>query len=58
LIAALFDSPARGTRVLDQLHQAIMDGNALLLIRCAREDPQVLKQRLLWQGADGAGVLP
>lgn len=43
---------------LEQLHQAIMDGKTLLLIHCGREDPQALKQRLLWQGADSVSVLP
>lgn len=43
---------------LEQLHQAIMDGKTLVLIHCGREDPQALKQRLLWQGADSVSVLP
>ena len=43
---------------LELLHQAIMDGKTLLLIHCGSEDPQALKQRLLWQGADSVRVLP
>lgn len=43
---------------LEQLHQAIMDGKTLLLVHCGREDPQALRQRLLWQGADDVSVLP
>jgi hypothetical protein len=43
---------------LEHLHQAIMAGKTLLLIHCGREDPQVLGQRLRWQGADDVSVLP
>lgn len=43
---------------LDKLHQAIMDGKTLLLIHTGKQDPQALKQRLLWQGADSVDVLP
>ena len=43
---------------LDLLHQAIMNGETLLLIHCGHEDPQALKQQLLWQGADSVSVLP
>jgi hypothetical protein len=43
---------------LEPLNQAIMDGKTLLLIHCGHEDPQALKQRLRWQGAEKVSVLP
>ncbi len=43
---------------LDALHQAIMDGKTLLLVHAGKQDPQALKQRLLWQGADSVDILP
>ncbi|MFC1774582.1 hypothetical protein ACFL3A_14735 [Pseudomonadota bacterium] len=43
---------------LEELHQAILDGKILLLIHCGNDDPQVWRQRLLWQGAESVTVLP
>ncbi|MCP5305541.1 MAG: hypothetical protein H6953_08835 [Chromatiaceae bacterium] len=43
---------------LDHLHQAIMDGKTLLLIHCGNDDPEALKQRLAWQGADPVFIIP
>ena len=44
-------------RQLDELHQAIMDGKTVLLIHTNHLDPEALKRRLLWQGAEKVEVL-
>ena len=43
---------------LEVLHQAVMDGKTVLLLHCGQEKPDVLRQRLLWKGADPVLNMP
>lgn len=43
---------------LEILHQAIMDGNAVLLMHCGYDDPELWRQRMNWKGADPVFVMP
>ena len=45
------------TPQLERLHQAIMDGQTVLLIHTGNLDPEAFKRRLLWQGAAWVEVL-
>ena len=46
------------TNKLDILHQAIMDGDTVVLMHCGFDDPEVWRQRLNWKGADPVFVMP
>jgi len=43
---------------LNMLHQAVMDGKTVMLVHCGQDDPEFLKQRLAWIGADPVFTLP
>jgi hypothetical protein len=43
---------------LEILHQAIMDGNIVLVMHCNIEDPEVWRQRFVWKGAQLVYTLP
>ncbi|MDD5248906.1 MAG: hypothetical protein PHY45_07970 [Rhodocyclaceae bacterium] len=43
---------------LAMLHQAVMDGNAVVLIHCGEADPEVWRRRLAWRGADAVVTMP
>jgi len=43
---------------LDLLHQAIMNGDTVLLMHCGYDDPELWRQRLTWKGADPVFVMP
>ncbi len=40
------------------LHQAVMDGKTVVLIRCGNGDPEALRRRLAWKGADPVITMP
>jgi len=43
---------------LELLHQAIMDGDTVVLMHCGFDDPELWRQRLSWNGADPVFVMP
>ncbi len=43
---------------LEILHQAVMDGKTVLLMHCGNDDPEIWKQRLLWNDADTVFTMP
>ena len=43
---------------LELLHQAIMDGDTVLLMHCGFDDPELWRQRLKWKGADPVFAMP
>jgi hypothetical protein len=43
---------------LATLHQAVMDGKTVVLLHCGNEDPEALRRRLAWKGADPVLTMP
>ena len=43
---------------LQILHQAIMDGNTVLLMNCGNDAPEIWCQRLEWKGANPVLTMP
>ncbi len=43
---------------LDMLHQAVMNGETVLLMDVGNDDPETWRTRLEWKGADPVLVLP
>lgn len=43
---------------LQTLHQAVMDGKTVVLIHCDNEDPEAVRRRLAWKGADPVLTMP
>lgn len=43
---------------LDLLHDAVMNGKTVVLVHCGDEDPEALRRRLAWKGADPVLTLP
>jgi len=40
------------------LHQAVMDGETVVLMHCGNDDPETWRRRLAWEGADPVFTLP
>jgi hypothetical protein len=40
------------------LHRAVMDGKTVLLIHCGDENPEAMRRRLAWKGADPVLTMP
>jgi len=43
---------------LDLLHEAIMNGDTVLLMHCGNDNPETWQQRLSWKGADPVFIMP
>jgi len=43
---------------LEVLHRAVMEGRTVVLIHCGNDDPEALRRRLAWKGADPVLTMP